>query len=385
MKVGLVNSFYPPYVGGAETYVSSLARGLSKRGHSVTVYCADKPLRPGVSFEDDVRVVRMRTPLFFYGTPVSLFPSSFLMEDYDVIHCNFPNPYFAATSAFTSEVTGTPAVLTWHNDLPPVTSAASLLVDIHRWISPRYLNAYRKIIATTSVYTKNSAILKGLSDRVLVIRNGVDTKKFNPAVNGDRVRETFGMQGKKLVLFVGALTQWHAYKGVDVLLQAFAMAARRGDGMGLLVVGDGNMKREYQRQARELGLDGRVRFAGRVDDTLLPEFYAACDLAILPSKDASEGFGLTLLEAMASGKAVIGSATGGITDVIRDRENGLLVQPNAPGSVSEAICRLAKDDEERERMGRAGRVYAEQLDWGRNVERVEGIYRECAGASAPMN
>jgi len=180
MKVCLVNSFYPPYVGGAETYVSNLARSLDRLGYEVTVYCGDRPLGPGVSYDQGVRVVRMRVPLSFYGTPLAGFPASFAAGGYDVIHCNFPNPYFTAVSGAVGRLQGVPAVLTWHNDLPAVTNGASILVGISDIASVAYLAPYSKIIATTGTYARSSKILRREWRKVEVIPNGVDTKRFNP-------------------------------------------------------------------------------------------------------------------------------------------------------------------------------------------------------------
>ncbi len=295
MKVCMVNSFYPPWVGGAERYVSSIAHELAGRGHDVTVYCADRPLAEGESYDGAVRVVRMRTPFTFYGTPLSGFPASFLAEDYDVVHCNFPNPYFSICSAAMSKFTGTPAVLTWHNDLPAVTRAASLLVSAHSAVSNVYLDAYQRIIATTGIYARTSATLRKHGSKVRVIPNGVDAERFNPDVECEWAKDKYGLKGYKTLIFVGALTTWHTYKGLDVLLQAFSLVSRECDKMKLLVVGGGNLLGHYQRLARELGAGERVMFAGRVDDNALPGCYAASDFGVLPSKDSSEGFGLSCL------------------------------------------------------------------------------------------
>jgi len=191
LKICLVNSYYPPWIGGAETYVSSLARSLGARGHDITVYCSDRPLRAGESEEKGIRIVRMRTPGALYGTPLVLFPPKFLAEKYDIIHANFPSPYLAAISAWVAKANNTPAVLTWHNDLPPVTNFAGVLVKVHESICPAYLNIYKRIIATTSSYGKKSRILRRYSDKIAVINNGVDTSVFNPKNNGDLVRRQF--------------------------------------------------------------------------------------------------------------------------------------------------------------------------------------------------
>ncbi len=372
----MVNSFYPPWVGGAERYVSSIARVMARRGHHVTVYCSERPLKAGESFEGGVRVVRLDTPLMLYGTPLVVLPPSIVGEDYDVIHANFPGPYLASATAITTAIKSIPGVLTWHNDLPPVTSGAGLLVKLHDALAPAYLNLFDRIVATTAAYTRTSRLLRRFSGRVVVIPNGVDSRRFSPAVKGDAVRGAHGLEGRKVVLFVGAMTTWHAYKGFDVLLRAFARARRKEDSLRLLVVGSGNTLSAHRKSAIELGLADSVVFAGFVPDELLPEYYAASDLLVLPSLDSSEGFGLVLLEAMAAGRAVIGTRVGGVTDVVREGENGLLAEPGDVEGLSEKMLELAGSDDERARMGEAGRRFAKSNDWSRIAERVERLYGE---------
>ena len=375
MKVCMVNSFYPPYIGGAETYVSNLARNLADMGLEVTVYCANRPSPSGVTFDGSVRVVRMRSPLSFYGTPLSCFPPSFAVGDYDVIHCNFPNPYFTAVSAALGKAEGVPAVLTWHNDLPAVTTAASFLVSLNYVASVAYLEAYSRIIATTFIYAKTSKTLRRHSDKVSVIPNGVDTYRFNPQVRSDEVKKKYHLNGYKTLIFVGALTTWHTYKGLEELLRAFSVVAKKCERLKLLVVGGGNLLGYYQELARKLGGSDRVAFTGRVDDEALPSHYTAADFAVLPSRDSSEGFGLALLEAMASGRAVIGSNVGGIPEVIQEWKNGILVKPRDEEGLASAIHALYTDDELRERMGNSGRSFAEAHDWKNISKKVEALYR----------
>jgi glycosyltransferase involved in cell wall biosynthesis len=381
MRICIVNSFYPPWIGGAETYVSNLARCLVKRGHDVTVYCAHNPLPVGETFEEGVRVRRMRAPIRLYGTPIAVSPLNLFSEDYDVIHCNFPSPYLAALFAFLSRVRGIPAVLTWHNDLPPVTSAAGVLVRIHDLFAPLYLSQYQKIIATTPTYARNSRILQSRPEKVVVISNGVDTARFNPWVDGEPIRELHGLSGKKVVLFVGALTRWHAYKGLDNLIRAFSITREKVHDSHLVVVGSGELAEYNRKLAESLGIEGNVTFAGGVSEELLPQYYAACDLFVLASRDNSEGYGLALLEAMATGKPAIGSRVGGIVDVINDEETGLLVEPNQPDELAKAMIRLFQDDELRHRMGIQARQFAEKHDWSETVRLVEAVYREAIAHS----
>jgi len=381
MKICIVNSFYPPWIGGAETYVSNLAKGLQDAGNQVTIYCASAPLAPGETYEEGVRVRRERAPLRLYGTPLAVSPLNLFREDYDVVHCNFPSPYLSALFSWFGKVRGIPTVLTWHNDLPKVTSAAGLLVTAHNLFSPCYLNYYTRIIATTEVYARTSYILRRYKPKVRIVPNGVDTARFTPHLSGKEVREKHGLEGKVVALFVGALTQWHAYKGVDDLIAAFKVASAQNPDLRLLVVGRGSLLPSFLKLVSALSLEGKVIFAGEVSDELLPRYYAACDFAVLPSRDRSEGFGLVLLEAMASGKPVIGSTVGGITDVIRHGETGILVEPNESAPLVDAIVRLSRDPELRERMGKSARAYAEKHDWSANVRLVEGVYHEAIADS----
>ncbi len=314
-------------MGGAESYVKNLGNALSARGHAVTVYCSDRPLRAGVTYADKIKVVRMHTPLMIYGTPMVLFSPSILAEKHDVIHANFPSPFLASISSFAGKLASTPSVLTWHNDLPPVSSGAGLLVKVHDSIAPSYLRNFARIIATTSAYAKNSVILRRFASKVTVITNGVDTRRFSPKVKGGRIKSLYNLENCKVVLFVGALTTFHSYKGMDILLQAFQKVSIKHADARLVVVGEGNLIDSYKKLAKSLGIYEEVIFTGYVEDELLPEFYAACDVTVLPSKNSAEGFGLVLIEAMACGKAVVGSRTGGIVDVIADGINGLLVTP----------------------------------------------------------
>jgi glycosyltransferase involved in cell wall biosynthesis len=253
---------------------------------------------------------------------------------------------------------------------------AGVLAVIHDALAPAYLGLFDRIIATTGAYAGSSPLLRAHSSVVRVIQNGVDTKRFNPGVSGAAVRERYGLHGRIVVLFVGALTPWHGYKGLDVVMNALREVRRKRSDVALLVVGEGEMKGQFMRLASELGLEGSVFFAGYVDDDALPMYYAACDFAVLASKDLSEGFGLVLLEAMAVGKAVIGSKVGGIVEVITEGENGMMAEPNDVTSLADAMCTLCEDHEMRRRLGLNGRRFAESHDWSDVAARIEALYTE---------
>jgi glycosyltransferase involved in cell wall biosynthesis len=376
LKIAIVNSFFPPWRGGAETYAYNLARKLTDRGHQVMVLCADKPETPGEYERDGITIMRLRMLGRLYGTPI--IPTLFFelcRIDADIFHANFPSPYIAFTVALVCALRRKEAVLTWHNDLPPVSSGARLLIETHdRLILPGYLRAYGRIIATSQTYVENSRILGKLGKQVTIIPNGVDCERFHPNVNATRLRQNLRIKGRFVLLFVGALTKWHRYKGLDILLRSLRMAADQDLDLSLVIVGDGNLGHEYHRMAEDLRLQENVIFAGDVSDDDLPQYYGLAGALVLPSKDMSEGFGLTLLEANASGKPVIASRVGGIPSVVRNGHNGYLVPPNDPKALAEAILRLKRDPRQSEEMGRNGRAVAELHDWKAVAEQTEKVY-----------
>jgi glycosyltransferase involved in cell wall biosynthesis len=215
------------------------------------------------------------------------------------------------------------------------------LIEAHdRLLLKKYIRLYRRVISTSETYAKHSRILRHLGDLVTVIPNGVDCERFNPGIDGTKTRGRLGIDDKFTLIFVAALTKWHSYKGLDVLLKALKSVSDTRADFVLLVVGDGDMKESYRSLCRELNLERTVLFVGDVPDDKLPEYYAASDALVLPSKDMSEGFGLTLLEANATGIPVIASNIGGIPSVVQEGYNGLLVSPNDPDALGRSILRL---------------------------------------------
>ncbi|NIR12894.1 MAG: glycosyltransferase family 4 protein [Desulfobacterales bacterium] len=389
LRVAMLSTFFPPWRGGVEVYTRELAERLVERGHQVTVLCARSPILDGAgreeqrpSFTEQLAVRRLRTYLRVYGVPVTpALPLDLMRLKVDVLHASFPNPYNAYVGAHISRLRNIPSILTWHNDLPQMSGRMKVLASLHDlFLTPAYLGCYHRIIATSKVYLESSQLLQQYRRRVVVVPNGVDCGRFHPQVEGQQIRVKYGLQGCGVVLFVGALTRWHGYKGLDVLIRAHQRVVEDREAF-LLVVGEGSLKEEYQLLCQELELDDRVIFAGDISDQELPQYYAASDMLVLPSKDKSEGFGLTLLEAGASGKPVVGSNVGGIPSTVSHGLNGLLVPPCDTEALAQAICCLLDDERLRLQMGREARRRAEEQDWNRVAETVERLYLQALGVA----
>jgi glycosyltransferase involved in cell wall biosynthesis len=149
-----------------------------------------------------------------------------------------------------------------------------------------------------------------------------------------------------VVLVAGRLVR---SKRVDLVLDAVASV----HDVQVLVVGHGELHDELQQRVAELDLGSRVCFAGFVDDDALPALFASADL--VASASEYEGFGLTLVEAMACGLPVVATAVGGVTDVVEPGATGTLVPFGDVAAMAEQICLLADDAGLRARWGSAGR------------------------------
>jgi glycosyltransferase involved in cell wall biosynthesis len=250
--------------------------------------------------------------------------------------------------------------------------------------------------AATWLYARMEGLASAFSDRIVsltrleregylaegigrpeqhrVIPSGIDLAPFaGERADRDEIRRGLGAgPGSFLVASVGRLVP---IKGHPHLVEAFAEVSRRRPGSRLMLVGDGPLRAALDGRIRELGLEGGVLLTGHRDD--VARLLRAADLFVLPS--LNEGLGMVLVEAMASGLATVASRVGGIPEVVLDRDTGLLVPPGDPGALADAILRLADDEGERRRMGRAGRDRAfEVFSIERTVRETERLYEELA-------
>jgi glycosyltransferase involved in cell wall biosynthesis len=218
--------------------------------------------------------------------------------------------------------------------------SASALVAGETWLHWR-LGLYAQgvdVFLAPSRFARDRLIATGYpEERVLLLPNYVDTERFRPLSGSG-----------SYFLYFGRLSH---EKGVDVLLEAAAAA-----GVPVRVAGEGPLGAELETKARRLRLD--ARFLGQLDFDSLAAAVHGARAVVLPSR-CHENCPLAVLEAMAWGRPVIASRTGGVPELVRDGEEGLLVPPGDKRSLRDAFARLAGAPEEAERMGRRGRERVE--------------------------
>ena len=211
---------------------------------------------------------------------------------------------------------------------------------------------------------------------VRCIPNGVDLVRFTPRQPSPKLRASLDLpEGVSVVASVGRFV---AFKGYTYLLEAARLVHEATPEVHWVLVGDGELRSELEAQCRSLALESRVHFTGWRED--IPDILALADLFVLPS--LGEHFGRVLIEAMATGKAVVATDAGGVPEVVIHGETGLLVPPAQPAPFATAVLALLKDPAKAARLGNAGRRRAEKVfSLGRHVEAVETLYKELLGAN----
>lgn len=364
MKVLHIYKTYPPVVGGIERHLRLLAEGQVRRGLDVTVLVTSSSAEAGVRDEHGVRVIRAPAWANVASTPLSPGLVGWVRRlQPDVTHLHFPYP--PGELAHQVFGRGSATIVTYHSDI----IRQRWLRRVYEPFLVRFLQHANRILVTSTAYLRSSVYLQRVAGRCQIVPLGIDPEPFQ-AVDSRRVGEIRQGHGNPLLLFVGRLRY---YKGLDVLIDALPSIDA-----SLLVVGSGPMERQWRRQAGQSPAAARIHFAGEVPDDELPAYYAAADLVALPSCERSEAFGLVLLEAMAAGRAVVGTELGtGTSFVNQHNETGLVVPPGDAPALAAAINSLLLEPERRRQFGASGRRRVfDQFHVDAMVDRTVEIYRE---------
>ena len=169
------------------------------------------------------------------------------------------------------------------------------------------------------------------------------------------------------------------YKGPQFLVNAMLSVLKEAPSTFLIFVGDGPMRTELHRLAIRLGVNQNIKFVGRISEFEKAMYYKASDLFVLPSTMNTESFGIVNLEAMAAGLPIVASRIGGIPDVVKDWENGILVPPCDSKSLANAIVYLLKDDDLRKKMSINSNERVNNYSWTKIAEVTQKVYREISG------
>jgi glycosyltransferase involved in cell wall biosynthesis len=394
MRVLMITSSYPKWPGETTApFIEEIARGVAARGHEVDVLLPHHPrwARPEAegrvrlfpyryapdawslwgyaqSLESDVRVRRgvyLLAPLVALALRAAL-SARLTARRYDVVHAHWVVPN-AALVTDVVRAHGAPFVVSLHGS--DVFLAERFAPAA--WLAGAALRAAGAVTACSGDLLRRALRLGADPERARTVPYGVDVAAFSPDAPAGGLRERLGVpEGALFVLALGRLVE---KKGFRHLIEAAAGCG----GVHVAIAGDGDLRAALQEQAQ--ASSAPVSFPGTLERGLMAAALAAADVVAVPSvvdrAGNVDGLPNTLLEALASGRAVVASRVAGIPDVVRDGDNGLLVPEQDAAALRAALERLRDDAGLRARLGRAARALAlERLTWPAAARAFEDAY-----------
>ncbi len=351
MKTLQLGKFYPPFHGGMETVLKDLCRGLSNLSNNkVTVLCAEHSKKASSKIDQKVSVIRLKSLAVLFSQPLMpkyYFELRKLLKSTDVVHLHAPHPL--AEICLTLANPKCPIIITHHSDV----IRQKFLAPLHTFLVSFLYRRADAIVVPTTNHVNTSKILGRFAHKCRCIPFALNTNSLTPP---DKFRVSSNAE-KPYFLFVGRLV---GYKGVDVLLNAFTKV---NESFNLKIIGTGPLKDELKVLTRNLNLEDRVEFLGRVDSNEdFSRYYAESTALVLPSVSSNENFGMVQLEAMYYSKPIVATnLQSGVPAVAEPGVSSLLAEPGDPSSLSKSMNELANDENKVLKMGMAARLRYEKL------------------------
>jgi phosphatidylinositol alpha-1,6-mannosyltransferase len=305
-------------------------------------------------------------PYMFFGTLAVI--RQCRRQRYDVLHVHWPLPQ-GVFGLVGQSISGARLVTSFHG-------AELLLARRYPFLKPvlRYIVKRTDAVSANSSFT--ASLVRELADvevKVIPYGSTIVAREAPPMVAGPEPHPE--RDGERRILYVGRLIE---RKGLPYLIEAMDLLPP-GLEVRLDIVGAGNQRPLLERLVKDKGLTERVFFRGRIPYEELAELYAGCDLFVLPaivdSRGDTEGLGVVLVEAMSYKKSVIATDVGGIPDIVRHNETGILVEQRDPQALAQAIETVLADDGWARELGQAGFAYVkEHFSWPRIVDQVMALY-----------
>ena len=357
-------------VGGTETQAVELAIRLDPARYDVTLGClrARGPLLEKLtSSAVDLREFH---PTGGFDSPGGVYQmlrlALFLRRgSFQIVHTH--DLYANLLGISAAVLARVPVIISSQRDLAHLD-----LYRTRRRVWLRRLQNLSTIVLTNANAVRDAMTAENhiAAGKIRVIYNGVDLERFS-AKTRDRSWLAPNAAQEKWVVLVGNM---HTdVKGHPCLIAAAETVAREFPGIRFVLAGDGEQRQNFEQQVVRLGLQNNFLFLGRRDD--VPHILACCDIAVLPSK--AEGLPNAVLEYLAAGLPTVASRVGGNAEIIQDGKTGLLVPPESPSALSEALLRLLRDPGFAGNLGNHGREYViSEFSFQRMIQNTDQLYTE---------
>lgn len=350
MKVlHVFKTYYPDTRGGTEEFIHQLIVQTRDCGIQSDVFTLSADPHPKGQMVEGVRVISLPLAGKPFGVPWSwsaLRQFKHLANQYDLIHFHYPWPL--ADLLYLWGVRHQKALVTYHLDLV----RSPWIVALYRPLMKAFLSRMRAVVCTSQAYIDSSSELLAYQRQLQVIPIGIDEARY-PKVDPERVAYWRDRLGGQFFLFIGA---FRYYKGLDDLVNACAETS-----LSVVLLGDGPEKVAIDRLITQRGLEGQIHCVGALDDRDKRAILYLARALVLPSSSRAEAFGISLLEGLMAGKPLVSTELKTGTSWVNQHEKtGLVVSPQSPIALREALLRLNEDDCLVERMGKAARARYEE-------------------------
>lgn len=356
-------------IGGSERHLLALLPALRARGLDARLLGLDDPARAPDPFYEALAATgvpyeRLPCPRDLDAGLARAVAGSLRRSRPDLVHTHLVHGDVYGTLGAAAARAA--VVTTKHNDDP---FRAGRFRHVERLVARRAA----RIVCITEALRRFNREVVGLPDAKLrVVHYGLDAP---PAPWGPA--DAVGLEAEARVLL--AVARLEPQKGLDVAVRALAALAAEAPDVVLVVLGEGPQRAELEALARQLGVDGRLRLPGRVGD--VAAWLERAQALVHPAR--WEGFGLALLEAMLCARPVVASAVSAIPEIVVDGETGLLVAPDDPAALAQALASLLADPARAQALGQAGRARAlREFSVARMAERTIAVYEEARSSSA---
>jgi len=371
MKIIIVTEYYYPVLGGISEHVHHTAMELNRRGHDVVLMTSNLG-RLAVAPDTPTAPPPFRIVRFGHSIPVRSNGSVarvtigvdlchamrqfMLAEQPDIVHVH--SPLVLTLPMIGVRVAPSPVVGTYHSYF----DGNAIYKRFSGLVQKQFVDRLNGQIAVSQSCVRALTPYFTLDARI--IPNGIDLDKFSP--HAPRL-EKFD-RSKLNLLFLSRL---EPRNGLNLMIDAFIRIRRSFRDVRLIVVGDGRPRRRYERMVPpDLAAD--VHFEGRVLETR-PSYYSTSDIYCAPISKAS--FGMTLIEAMATGKPIVATDNDGYRDLLGPEES-VLIPTGDVRAFADATLALLRDEPRRKAMGVAGLEKAQRFSWPLVVDQIVALYEE---------
>ena len=386
MKIGIFTDTYNPVTSGVVTSINMIEQEMKKRGHQVYVFTTSKSIQPN---ENQTLYMLNSIPLLIakqYKNRVATFYSREIAKqikelNLDIVHTQSEFS-LGAFGKIISRKYDIPFIHTYHtmwedyvHYITPIKGRNIYLKRLVRKFSRRFLRKAECVITPsnkTAKYLKYKCNVK--NKPIYVIPTGIDIKPFSKSnftlEEKNKLKESLGIKPKeKVILFLGRVA---TEKSIDVIMNVMPSIFNEYPNCKFLIVGDGPSKKDLQEQAKELNIQDKVIFTGKIPYNDVPKYYNLGDVFVNASLTETQG--LTFIEAMAAGIPVVAKYAPNLSEYIKNGKNGILVKKNT--DFKNYILKLFNDEKMVNSLINNGYQTAKEYSIEQFGDKLEMLYTE---------